>query len=110
MAKIKLAATPEKAEAARARSGGSNQGLEASLAVVCGDPGLQDGGEVARDGGPVQPGHGVTGLDERAKLLGQGRARLDRPLDRQPVGRVELVVEVGGEIGFVVEVHVVRLG
>ena len=109
-AKSRLAAIAERPATASGDPAGAGQGLEAGPSAVGREPGDDRRGQVERDGGAAEAGHGVPGGRQRPELVGQRRARLDRPLDGQPVGRVELVVEVGGQERFVVEVHVVRRG
>ena len=75
---------------------GSGQAGEPGRAAD-GELGDDREGQVARGGGAVEPGDGLAGRGQGPEPIGQGRVRLDGPLDGQAVGRIELVVEVGGE-------------
>ncbi len=75
-------------------SGWTSQLPESFASAVGEQPGPESGGEVARDHRPREAGNGGTRLDKRAILLGQRWVRLDRPFDRQPIGRIELIIEI----------------
>ena len=88
----------------------AGQGQEPRPEPVGGQPGGDHRREVDRDRRARQAGHGIPGEGQRPELVGQRGAGLDRPLDDQALARVELVVEVGGQEGFVVEVHGILAG
>ena len=111
--RAKVEAGGDGREARRGPSADPRRGPRAGSDRRCrGKPGRPARGR-GREGmvGRSRPATSVASHRDRAELIGgaAGSTR-HRPLDRQPVGRVKLVVEVGGQLRFVVEVHGIRRG